>query len=130
LSRDHTEVAELLAEGVLTSEEAQTWPRRNVITRAVGVYHDLDLEVSQGILQKDDLFVICSDGLTTHVSDNEILEATRGETPQRACDALVALTNERGAFDNVTVVMTRYAPRGSTIVFAQPAQAPAPSELR
>ncbi|SFK33400.1 PP2C family protein-serine/threonine phosphatase [Methylocapsa palsarum] len=128
LSRDHTEVAELLAEGVLTSEEAQTWPRRNVITRAVGVHHDLDLEVSQGLLQKDDLFVICSDGLTTHVSDDEILDATRGETPQGACDALVALTNERGAFDNVTVVIARYAPHGSTIVFAQPAHAFAQSE--
>jgi protein phosphatase len=130
LSRDHTEVAELLAEGVLTSEEAQTWPRRNVITRAIGVYHDLDLEVSQGLLEKDDLFVICSDGLTTHVSDAEILHATRGENPQHACDALVALTNERGAFDNVTVVMARYSPHGSTIVFAQPAQFPAPSEHR
>lgn len=121
VSRDHTEVAELLAEGVLTHEEAQTWPRRNVITRAVGVHHDLELEAAQGLLQKDDLFIICSDGLTTHVSDHEILRAAEGETPQRACDGLVALTNERGSFDNVTVVIARYAPSGSTVVFAQPA---------
>ncbi len=119
LSRDHTEVAELIAEGVLTAEEAQTWPRRNVITRAVGVYQELDLEVAQGVLEKDDIFIICSDGLTHHVSDAEILEAARFAAPQGACDRLVTLTNERGAVDNVTVVIVRYAPHGSTVVFAQ-----------
>lgn len=128
LSHDHTEVAELLAEGVLTAEEAQTWPRRNVITKAIGVYHDLDVEIAQGVLEKDDVFVICSDGLTIHVTDQEILDIARAHPPQAACDALVALTNERGALDNVTVIMTRYAPRGSTIVFPQPAPASAPSE--
>ena len=125
LSRDHTEVAELVAEGVLTAEEAQTWPRRNVVTRAVGVYHELELEIAQGVLEKDDRFIICSDGLTTHVSDAEILEIARCATPQAACDRLVALTIERGAIDNVTVVIARYAPLGSTVVFAQH-NAPAP----
>jgi protein phosphatase len=119
LSRDHTEVAELIAEGVLTTEEAQTWPRRNVITRAIGVYHELDLEIAEGVLEKGDLFVICSDGLTTHVADAEILEAACLMEPQGASDKLVALTIERGATDNVTVVIVRYAPRGSTVVFAQ-----------
>jgi protein phosphatase len=125
ISRDHTEVAELIAEGVLTAEEAQTWPRRNVITRAVGVYADLELEIAQGVLEKDDLFILCSDGLTAHVSDAEILQFACGRPPQGACDGLVELTIERGAIDNVTVVMTRYAPRGSTVVFPQADQAPA-----
>ena len=119
LTRDHTEVAELLAEGVLTTEEARNWPRRNVITRAIGVYHELELEIVQGVLEKGDLFVICSDGLTTHVADDEILESARLAAPQGACDRLVALTMERGATDNVTVVIARYAPLGSTVVFAQ-----------
>ncbi len=119
ISRDHTEVAELIAEGILTAEEAQTWPRRNVITRAIGVYHELEIEVAQGVLEKDDVFVICSDGLTTHVSDAEILQFARVKGAQGACDKLVALTIERGAVDNVTVVIVRYAPRGSTVVFAQ-----------
>lgn len=125
ISRDHTEVAELIAEGVLTTEEAQTWPRRNVITRAVGVYHELELEVAQGVLEKDDLFVICSDGLTTHVADEEIFELAQAIAPQGACDRLVALTIERGALDNVTVVIARYQPRGSTVVFTQ-SSAPRP----
>jgi protein phosphatase len=116
VSQDHTEVAELVAEGILSAEEARTWPRRNVVTRAVGVRMELDLDVVQGVLEKGDTFVICSDGLTAHVTDGEILDAV-GKAPQGACDALVALTRERGATDNVTVVVARYAPRGSTIVF-------------
>lgn len=121
LSRDHTEVAELVAEGLLSAEEALTWPRRNVITRAVGVRKTLDLEVAQGVLEKGDIFVICSDGLTAHVKDSEILDHAMASAPQGACDALVALTVARGATDNVTVVVARYVPRGSTIVFPQAA---------
>jgi protein phosphatase len=121
ISRDHTEVAELVAEGILSQEEALNWPRRNVITRAVGVHEDLDLDVAQGVLEKGDTFVICSDGLTTHVTDSEILDSVRANGPQSACDALVALTIDRGATDNVTVVMARYAPRGSTVVLPESA---------
>ncbi len=119
VSRDHTEVAELVAEGLLSAEEARTWPRRNVITRAVGVRGELEIEIAQGVLEKGDTFVLCSDGLTAHVRDSEILEHAVGNAPQGACDSLVALTMERGATDNVTVVVARYAPRGSTVVFPQ-----------
>lgn len=121
ITRDHTEVAELIAEGVLTAEEARTWPRRNVITRAIGVYPDLELEIVQDILEKDDLFIICSDGLTAHVTDAEILELARGHAPRDACDALVALTLARGAIDNVTVVIARYAASDATIICPQSA---------
>lgn len=116
ISRDHTEVAELIAEGILSVEEAQTWPRRNVITRAVGVYPELDLEIAQGILEKGDTFIICSDGLTAHVSDQEILAFASENPPQSACDLLVALTIERGAIDNVTVVIVHHALDGSTVL--------------
>lgn len=128
ISRDHTEVAELIAEGVLSAEEAQTWPRRNVITRAVGVYPELDLEIAQGVLEKDDIFVICSDGLTAHVSDQEILAFASENPPQRACDLLVALTIERGAIDNVTVVIVHHGRHGSTVEFPQPPARAAPRE--
>lgn len=119
ISRDHTEVAELVAEGLLSEAEAKVWPRRNVITRAVGVRSELELEISQGILEKGDIFILCSDGLTAHVSDREILDHALTKAPQGACDALVALTIERGATDNVTVVAARYAPHGSTIVLPE-----------
>jgi protein phosphatase len=121
LSRDHTEVAELVAEGVLSEEEAQTWPRRNVVTRAIGVHAEAEIEVTSGNLARGDVFVICSDGLTTHVSDAEILAHVRANGAQSACDALVALTIQRGAVDNVTVVAVRYGPGSGTVLLPEPA---------
>jgi protein phosphatase len=111
LSVDHTEVQELLADGKLTEEEARSWPRRNVITRAIGTYDDLELELTNGTLDHGDIFVICSDGLTTHVEDREILALAKNYPAQRACDFLVKLTLDRGGTDNVTVVVVRFEPR-------------------
>ncbi|MBN8919907.1 MAG: serine/threonine-protein phosphatase [Rhizobiales bacterium] len=116
ISRDHTQVQQLVDEGVITAEEAKHWPGRNVITRAIGVSAEPELELIQGALAQGDIFVICSDGLTGHVGDAEILDyALRGQA-QAACEALVELTLERGAHDNVTVVIARYQPRSSTFV--------------
>jgi serine/threonine protein phosphatase PrpC len=108
LSRDHTEVRDLMDRGLLTAEEARTWPRKNVITRAIGVREEPELELEHGTLEPGDLFVICSDGLTGHVEDAEILERAAAAGSQAVSDALVALTLERGASDNVTVVVVRY----------------------
>src|SRR5262249_12866526 len=96
-----------------------TWPGRNVITRAIGVFDEPELEMRSGPLAAGDSFIICSDGLTNHVEDHEIMQYANSYVAQQACDALVALTLSRGATDNVTVVIVRY----------QPAAAPAaPSE--
>jgi protein phosphatase len=108
ISVDHTEVQELLAEGKLTAEEARSWPRRNVITRAIGTDDDLELELTNGTLDDGDIFVICSDGLTTHVEDREILALAKNYPAQRACDFLIKMTLDRGATDNVTVVIVRF----------------------
>lgn len=112
LSRDHTRVQQLVEAGAITPEEARHWPGRNIITRAIGVDAEPELELSQGALSPGDTFVLCSDGLTEHVSDAEILEQVGPARAQAACDALVALTLARGAFDNVTVVVARCHPRG------------------
>jgi protein phosphatase len=84
LSVDHTEVQELLADGRLTAEEARSWPRRNVVTRAIGTVDDFELEITDGTLNDGDIFVICSDGLTAHVEDLEILTLAKNNSPQRA----------------------------------------------
>jgi serine/threonine protein phosphatase PrpC len=110
LSRDHTEMQDLIDEGKLSPSEAATFARRNVITRAIGVHENPELEMIHGELERGDAFIICSDGLTGHVADNEILEAVWASPAQAACDALVALTLERGANDNVTVVVVRFKP--------------------
>jgi serine/threonine protein phosphatase PrpC len=110
ISVDHTEVQELISAGQLTAAEARAWPRRNVITRAIGVSDDPELEIKGGALEAGDVFVICSDGLTAHVEDREILALASAHPPQKACDLLVDLTLDRGAVDNVTVVVVRYDP--------------------
>jgi protein phosphatase len=110
LSRDHTEVQELLVNGVITAEEAKTWSGSNVITRAIGVYDEPELEITSGPLQAGDSFVICSDGLTRHVEDTEIRDRVTTKLPQQACDELIALALERGGLDNVTIVVAHYLP--------------------
>ena len=105
LSKDHTEVQELIDRGAIKPEEAKSWPRRNVVTRAVGVFEDPALEVVQGELRPGDTFVLCSDGLTGHVEDDEILHHVWRSPPQQACESLIRLTLERGAQDNVTVIV-------------------------
>lgn len=125
ISRDHTEALELLDRGVITAEEAENWPRKNVITRAVGVAPHLNYDVVSGQLKDGDQFLLCSDGLTGHVADTEIRDILMTHTPQEACDRLVDLTLERGANDNVTVVVMRCAVKtlvvGSTTTAARDA---------
>jgi protein phosphatase len=109
LSRDHTEVQDLLVNGAITPDEARTWPGSNVITRAIGVADVPELEMTSGPLNAGDVFVMCSDGLTQHVEDDEILQCVSANVSQQeACDRLIVLTLERGAVDNVTVIVVRY----------------------
>jgi protein phosphatase len=124
LSQDHTELEELLVKGVVTREEAKTWRAANALTRAIGATDDVELEITSGPLLAGDAFVICSDGLTRHVTDEEILQHVDKAMSQEACDRLVALTLERGATDNVTLIVVRrqpdLAPRVTSFGFDDP----------
>ncbi len=106
LTRDHSEANMLLDSGAITDEEARTW-RRNVLARAVGIAEDVDtmIEVRAGEADVGDRFLICSDGLYTHLETDEMAAVVTALPPQPACDRLVDLTLERGASDNVTVVV-------------------------
>jgi serine/threonine protein phosphatase PrpC len=107
VSLDHSEIQELISEGKLNTEEARAWPK-NVITRAIGVHDNPGLEMKSGTLERGDIFVLCTDGLTAHVEDREILALASQHRPQEACDLLVELTLDRGAVDNVTVVAVQF----------------------
>ena len=107
ISRDHTEVQELLDRGMISAEEALTWPRRNVITHAVGVSDELVIDFQQGELMPGDVFVLGTDGLTAHVSDAEIEAAVKSAPPQAACEKLLEMVLARGGTDNVTIVLVR-----------------------
>lgn len=115
VSRDHTEAQDMIEKGLLTPDEARRWPRRHVITRAIGVHETPELELDNGEIQPGDTFILCSDGLTGHVRDHEILAAVHGRAPQAACDLLLQTTLDRGASDNVTVVIVRYQPQATVL---------------
>ena len=104
ITHDHSLVAELVARGELTEEEARTHPRKNVITRAIGVEASVRCDIFEPKLNPGDRLLLCSDGLTNMLSDEEILSASnKNEDVEGWCSALIALALERGATDNVTV---------------------------
>ncbi len=105
LSRDHSVVQELTDSGYMTVEDARHSKRANVITRAVGVHKDLVLDVVQGPSDPGDRYLLCSDGLTGLVEDTEIAQILSQSPLDAAAEDLIALTLERGAKDNVTVVI-------------------------
>ncbi len=107
LSRDHSLVQQLVDVGELDPTEAIHHPNANVITRAVGAAPELALELVQGELEAGDIYLLASDGLTRLVNDRELLAALGGADLPDVADELIALALERGAPDNVTLVLIR-----------------------
>jgi protein phosphatase len=106
LTEDHSLVAELVRSGKLSPEEAEDHPQRSVITRALGTDPDVDVDVFSVETRPGDLFLLCSDGLTSMVDDETILreiERDRGDLT-KAAKALVRAANKGGGEDNITVV--------------------------
>jgi protein phosphatase len=127
LSLDHTEVQELVASGTISADEAKHLPN-NVITRAIGVAPEPDLDIITGSVDTGDIFILCSDGLTRHLHDDEIHQAVTAHDAQDACDAMLALALERGGHDNVTVVVvrTQMSPKRSSETTISPLVRPVP----
>jgi serine/threonine protein phosphatase PrpC len=106
LTEDHSLVAELVRTGRLSPEEAETHPQRSVITRAIGTDPDVDVDVFSVEARPGDLFLICSDGLTSMVDDATILDTVevRRDDLDGVAKELVAEANRNGGEDNITVV--------------------------
>ena len=106
LTEDHSLVAELVRTGRLSPEEAESHPQRSVITRALGTDPDVDVDTFSIEANPGDLFLICSDGLTSMVGDEEILDVVepRRDDLDSAAKELVAAANRSGGEDNITVV--------------------------
>ena len=105
VSRDHSQVEEFVQQGLLTRDEAEKHPAANLITRAVGAVDNLVVDVEFGELVPGDLFLLCSDGLYKEVSEAEIEQWMRAEYAyDELTKRLVALTLERGARDNTSVI--------------------------
>lgn len=117
LTEDHSLVNELMKSGKLSPEEAETHPQRSVITRALGTDPDVDVDTVVVEAHEGDLFLICSDGLTTMVGDEDILALLERhhDDLDRAAKALVGAANRAGGEDNITVIaFTISADGGST----------------
>ncbi|HEX6263623.1 MAG TPA: Stp1/IreP family PP2C-type Ser/Thr phosphatase [Actinomycetota bacterium] len=106
LTDDHTLVNKMVKEGKLTTSEAKIHPHRSILTRALGVDGDVEVDVFTVDVDLGDRILLCSDGLTSIVSDEVIRGVLASQAdPQAACDELVAMANRGGGPDNITVVV-------------------------
>ena len=104
VTTDHSVVQIMLDRGEISPEEAKDHPKKNVITRALGVDPDVRIDYSQEQLNENDIVLLCTDGLTNYVDDETILDICRAEDKYKIADKLVELANENGGGDNITVV--------------------------
>ncbi|MGE5233234.1 MAG: Stp1/IreP family PP2C-type Ser/Thr phosphatase [Acidobacteriota bacterium] len=106
LTQDHTWVNEQVVAGFLSEEQARVHPLKNVVTRALGGETDVLVDVKEFKIQPGDIFLLCSDGLTTMLNDTEIEQRIRqAASPDQICRTLVRDANARGGLDNITVVL-------------------------
>ena len=110
LTRDHSVVEDMVARGDITPEEARNHPRKNLITRALGSEEHIRADLYEKELQPGDFLLLCSDGLSNIVTDQELLyEVIHGGEPADCCQRLLNITMSRGAPDNVTAVLIQIA---------------------
>lgn len=107
ITHDHSLVGEMVRSGIISDEDARTHPKRNVITRSLGVQDSVEADTLETplALEPGDTFVLCSDGLTSYADPGDLKEALKAGDPVGACRSLVDLANARGGRDNITVVV-------------------------
>lgn len=101
---DHSFVQELIKNGSITEEEAFNHPQGNLITRSVGTEENIIIDIYKECLSDGDVVIICSDGLTSYVRNNEIHEIVLRDR-EKAVDELITLANQRGGNDNISVII-------------------------
>jgi hypothetical protein len=110
LTTDHTLVEEFVRRGKIAPEDAEFHPQRSIITRSVGPEADVDVETFTSSARDGDVYLLCSDGLTGMISEEQVAEILRRSSSlERAAEELVEAANERGGRDNITVVLFRLA---------------------
>lgn len=105
LTHDHSVLADLVLAGAMTWDEAEDHPQSNVITRAVGVGEELELDKVRGEVRPGDRFLLCSDGLTKHVGTEMLREVLAAEPMETVADALLARALDGGGTDNVSAIV-------------------------
>ncbi len=106
ITTDHSYVAELIKNGTIKPEEANNHPQKNLITRAIGTCYTIDVDIDIFDLKNGDFMVMCTDGLSNMLNQTEIKKAVlHDKSLVEKCDALIGLANEKGGYDNITVVI-------------------------
>jgi serine/threonine protein phosphatase PrpC len=105
LTRDHSQVQAMVDKGLITPEEAAGHPMSHVLARAVGVQSGLEIDVIADDAEPGDVFLLCSDGLTARLSDDDLAAMLSERANQETLDRMIAATLDRGAPDNVTAVL-------------------------
>lgn len=105
LTKDHSYVQTLVDSGVLTDEQAEHHPKKNYITRALGVGEHIDIDFLTFGVREGDKILLCSDGLTNFVSEKDIMETVASNDPDEASDILIRLANDNGGGDNISVAI-------------------------
>jgi protein phosphatase len=130
LTQDHSLVGELVRSGKISPEEAESHPQRSVITRALGTDADVDVDTFTREAEPDDVYLLCSDGLTDMLSDREILELLDGAPAlDIAARRLVEAANSRGGEDNITVVVFEMVQGAVEDTVTMPVAAPPQPEV-
>lgn len=107
ITADHSYIEELIRNGSLTREEGAKHPKKNIITRALGCMEELEVDTYVCQLEADDCIVMCTDGLTNMLDEEEIKRITLDNTASRASDELISKALENGGEDNVTVIVIK-----------------------
>lgn len=109
ITRDHSLLQEQIDAGLITPEAALHSPNRNLITRAVGVDHEVDIEIHEHTTKPGDIYLLCSDGLSDMLSDAEIKATLKdfGADLESACGTLIQRANTHGGKDNISVILAK-----------------------
>ncbi|HHV27183.1 Stp1/IreP family PP2C-type Ser/Thr phosphatase [Anaerosalibacter bizertensis] len=108
ITEDHSLVAEMVKKGSISEEEAECHPQRNIITRAIGTDEEVITDIIVEDIYKDDILLLCTDGLTNMMNDDEIKEILINKIDlQKNCNSLVKKANRLGGIDNVTVIVIK-----------------------
>ncbi len=105
VTKDHSVVQVLVDDGKITEEEAKTHPKKRYITKALGVQASVDPDYREETLEPGESLLLCTDGLTNYVDNEEIGPVVKERSEQGAVNHLIALANERGGSDNITAVI-------------------------
>lgn len=115
ITEDHTFVQGLVKEGKISLEQARKHPKRNMITRAVGSEEKVMVDIFEIELFENDILLLCSDGLTTHITDGEILHIIKKYGAAESVKILIKLCNDNGGTDNITLIIVDNEHRGDNL---------------